>query len=138
MIFLDPIARFFLEDIEVMSIMKNIMTMYCIVLVPDLCLNTFSAYLRNFGEENFVMKVFLYGYYGVCIPIATIATHVLKLNYWGAWLSFCVSCLVVFVIITRKLLSIDMDKRIVEMNDRAKIKEPTKEIELEEVEVLRQ
>lgn len=54
---------------------------YAIILVPDVCVNAFGAYLRNFGEEDFVMRSFLIGYYAIAIPLSVVLGFVFDLSY---------------------------------------------------------
>ena len=112
------------------------MIIYGALLVPDVTVNSLSAFLRNFGEEDFIMRMFFIGYYGIALPIAAILGLWLGFSYYGVWAGLCLGCLSICAVVLKKLKDVDMEAVILRISKEVKEKGRNQGIEMMALEKL--
>jgi len=114
--FNQEIARFYIDNPKVAEVTATIVTIYGALLVPDVTVNSLSAFLRNLGEEDFIMRMFFIGYYGIALPLAGILGLGLDFSYYGVWGGLSLGCLTICVVVFKRFKDLDLEAVILRIS----------------------
>jgi len=112
LLFREHIALFYTEEANVARLIATILTFYFFGMHADLGCNMFGFLLRTLGQDRFVLKGFIFSYYGVGVTLSLITAGLFDFGFYGVWTSLLLGCYVMLALNTFRFLSLKWDEEV--------------------------
>jgi len=106
------IAYFYTAERDVRSYIAIMLTFYFFGMHGDLGCNTLAYLLRTLGQDRFVLKSYLFSYYGVGVSLSLITGVILGYGYYGIWGSLILGCWIMLGLNVMRFMGLDWPKEI--------------------------
>lgn len=110
--FKDSIAGLYTNELSIRGIIVQILTMYFFGMHADLCCNGLAYALRALGQDRFVLKGFIFCYYGIGVTCSILTGIILGYSYYGVWGSLLGGCFIMLVLNIYKFLTLDWEEEV--------------------------
>jgi len=103
----DMIALFYTEEENVRALIASMLTFYFFGMHGDLGCNTLAFLLRTLGQDRYVLKCYLFSYYGVGVTVSVFTGLILGFGYYGVWASLIFGCWIMLCLNAQRFLYLD-------------------------------
>ena len=112
----DYLINFYTTDPQIISILKQLIEYYYIILVADYIQIQLGSYIRSIGKENLGFWGFIVCFYVIALPLCYFLGTILDMNVIGLRIGMLVGiyCLCVFDLIV--IWKTDLNKQIIFIN----------------------
>jgi len=116
----ESIAFFYTGEQEVRTFIVTMLTFYIFGMHGDLGCNILAYLLRTLGQDRYVLKCYLFSYYGVGVTASVITGLVLNFGYHGVWASLILGCWIMFFLNAHRFVKLDWNKEVAQICDDMK------------------
>ena len=111
-VFRHSIASFYTNEEDIDAIIVRLMTFYFFGMHADLCCNFFAYLLRTLGQDRFVLKGYIFCYYGIGVTCSIITCLFLGYSYRAVWVSLLSGCYIMLILNVIRFVNLDWEKEI--------------------------
>lgn len=116
----DMIALFYTEEENVRALIASMLTFYFFGMHGDLGCNTLAFLLRTLGQDRYVLKCYLFSYYGVGVTVSVMTGLVMGFGYYGVWASLIFGCWIMLCLNAQRFLYLDWKTEVAKVAQEMK------------------
>ena len=124
----DMIALFYTEEENVRAYIASMLTFYFFGMHGDLGCNTLAFLLRTLGQDRYVLKCYLFSYYGVGVTVSVMTGLIMGFGYYGVWASLIFGCWIMLCLNAQRFLYLDWKTEVAKVAQEMK-KNPHSKVE---------